>query len=447
MKTRLIGLIVATATASTGLAASAVGSPRGSAVSLGSHQTRLVAHGGRASDFFGAAGGVAISKDTIVVGEPGHHGFRGGAVVYRRSGPTSSHAKQVAVLVASDGVPLDHLGRGVAVAGNTIAVSAPDRKTGGDAGRGAVYVFVKPKHGWSGVIHESAILTSSDGLADDSLGFDSVAASGHTIIAASENHQVGANTHQGAVYVFVKPKHGWTGHRHQTAELVATDGGAYDQLGAEGIGIEGRTVVAGAGGHQVGTHTQQGAVYLFAQPAAGWSGVRHETSQLTRAHGATGDGLGVTGVAISGSTIVAGTPDAEVQGKGDAGVVYVFVRPKSGWRAHGHEAARLIASDPHANDGLAHGVAVSGKTVIGVAPGKAVKGHSDQGALYTFTRPKHGWAGTRHENAELVARDGRKGDSLGSQSIATWHTTIVAGASLHRIGTHTYQGAAYVFVP
>jgi FG-GAP repeat protein len=79
---------------------------------------------------------------------------------------------------------------------------------------------------------------------------------------------VGANRDQGAVYVFQKPASGWH-DMNQTAELTASNGAADDGLGSA-VAISGDTVVASAPTAQVGTHVQQGEADVFVEPAGGW---------------------------------------------------------------------------------------------------------------------------------------------------------------------------------
>ena len=53
-------------------------------------------------------------------------------------------------------------------------------------------------------------------------------------------------------------------------ELAASDGVAEDELG-EPVAISGDTIVGSAVGAAIAGHAQQGAVYVFAKPAAGWT--------------------------------------------------------------------------------------------------------------------------------------------------------------------------------
>jgi hypothetical protein len=80
-------------------------------------------------------------------------------------------------LVASDGAANDRFGEAVAIDGETVVVGAFADDVGSNFAQGSVYVFVRPVGGWSGLVQESAKLTSSDGAAVDFFG-NSVAVDG-----------------------------------------------------------------------------------------------------------------------------------------------------------------------------------------------------------------------------------------------------------------------------
>jgi hypothetical protein len=150
----------------------------------------------------------------------------------------------------------------------------------------------------------------------------------------------------------------------------------------------------------------QGAAYVFAKPNRGWRS-ETETAKLTASDGAASNFLGPVG--ISGDTVAAGAHN----GPADAqrGAVYVFVKPRRGWRSE-TEAAKLTASDGAAGDALGWSVAVSGKTVVAGAPFASVNGNSGRGAAYVFAKPNDGWR-SETESAKLTASDGAASDSLG----------------------------------
>jgi hypothetical protein len=83
----------------------------------------------------------------------------------------------------------------------------------------------------------------------------------------------------------------------QQAELTASDGAAGDDLGVS-VAVSGTTIVAGSPYHKVGSDTQQGVVYVFSDEGGSWT----QTAELTASDGAAGAAFG-SSVAVSGSTI------------------------------------------------------------------------------------------------------------------------------------------------
>ncbi len=105
--------------------------------------------------------------------------------------------------------------------------------------RGATYpVRVDP------AVQQASVLISSNGTFGGGFGY-SVGVSGNTVVVGADNQTVGANTDQGAVYVFVQPAAGWAQLTAQNAELTASDGKFGAALGWS-VAISGGTVVAGA---------------------------------------------------------------------------------------------------------------------------------------------------------------------------------------------------------
>jgi hypothetical protein len=211
---------------------------------------------------------------------------------------------------------------------------------------------------------DQAELTAGDGGPEDNLG-QSVAVSGDTVVVGAPYHTVGGHLEQGAVYVFVKPAAGWAGGSGPIAELTAGDGAAYDGLGWS-VGVSGDTIVAGAFDHQVGSNQTQGAAYVFVRPGAGWASTSAPTAELTAGNGAAADDLGYA-VAIAGDTIVVGAPQHKsgtIVNHVRQGAAYVFLKPPGGWANTSTPAAELTASDGAEGDNLGSSVALSGEIVV-----------------------------------------------------------------------------------
>jgi hypothetical protein len=337
---------------------------------------------------------VAISSDghTIVAGAPAGSetprdvngtNTQGTVDVFTSSGSWASTSTPNARLTVA-GAPATEsplggeLGWSVAIDGSTIVAGAPY-----DASAypytGLAYVFDEPGGGWSGAQTQSAVLTgsplSTSNSGEDLFGW-SVGISGDTIVVGAPDW-AGAGAHiQGAAYVFTGP---WSGTQTQTAQLLASDPTATDQLGLS-VAISGNTVVAGSYYHNLG----QGSVYVFVMPATGPWVSTTQTAELTAKDRGASDYLGYS-VAISGDTIVAGAPARQIGSYDSAGAVYGWTEPSGGWANTSADTAELTAGDGTTNDGLGGSIAVSGSTIVAGAPRHvASSATADFGAAYVF---------------------------------------------------------------
>lgn len=275
--------------------------------------------------------------------------------------------KQAATLTASDGTLLQY----VSISGRTIAAT-------GENGIG--YVFAEPSTGWANMT-ETAKLTASDGS-----GLYAVGISGNTIVAGAPGAMIGSSQ-PGAAYVFVEPSGGWV-DMTQTAELTASDGVTDDSLGY-GVGISAGTIVAGAPDATIsgeGNSYGQGAAYVFVEPAGGWTNAT-ETGKLTASDGTSGANLGYS-AAIEGNAIVAGAPSQYDPDGSIGGAAYVFVEPAGGWTTS-TETAQLSPSNGILDGSLGYSVAISGKLVVAGSPGAL--GSVKRQLAYEFLEPAGGW--------------------------------------------------------
>lgn len=298
-------------------------------------------------------------------------------------------ATEVATLTSSDGGEIggEFGGYGVAIAANSSTCGANPCDTivaGGEnetTHEGAAYVFVEPTTGWASHT-QTAELTESTPVESDGFA-SSVAISGSTIVAGVPYATVGGAVNEGTVDLYTEPGGGWSNSAQPTT-LTASGATADADLG-NSVALAGSTLVAGAPGATVNSNAGQGAVFVYGDSGGNWT----QSAELTASDGEASDGLG-TSVAISGSTIVAGAPSATVGGADNEGAVYVFVDDT--------EKAELTASGSNGfdGDGLGTSVAVSDDTVVADAPRAPVGGDDEAGAVYMYVEPNTGWA----DNAE-----------------------------------------------
>ena len=202
-------------------------------------------------DSFG--GSVASSGNTVVVGNAGHtvdgNFEQGAAYIFVRDGATWT---QQAELTASDGAAGDGFAVAVAVNGDTVIVGASGAPPGGRA-----YVFVRNGGNWT----QQAELTPSDAQLNGDFGCSVAVSGGTAVVGASYYGQS-----EGAAYVFVQNGTTWT----EQAELAASDGATSDIFGVS-TAVSGGTAIVGAPYHQVGANRHQGAAYVFVQSANRWT--------------------------------------------------------------------------------------------------------------------------------------------------------------------------------
>jgi hypothetical protein len=284
--------------------------------------------------------------------------------------------------------------------------------------RGARYpVVIDP-------VVQFAKLTTSDGEAYDEVG-NSVSISGNTVVVGAPGASGGLE--EGAVYVFVKPASGWA-NMTQTAKLTASNEVGSTELGSS-VSISGNTIVAGAPDANLGP----GAAYVFVEPNGGWTNMT-QTAELTASDGQAHDGFG-SSVAISGTTVVVGSPYAPIGSNSEQGAAYVFVNSEGTWT----QTAKFSSSDGDEYDTFGSSVAVSGSTAVAGAPGASINSNGDQGAAYIFLNSSGTWS----QGAKLTASNGTHGDNLG-HSVAISGDTAVAGTYIFPLPQR--QGGAYVYV-
>jgi hypothetical protein len=276
-------------------------------------------------------------------------------------------------LTPPDGAVGDYFGSSVAVSGHTLVAGAPYHHSE----QGAVYVFSDSSGHWK----RTAELTVG-GKPDQSLGA-AVAISGNTLVASAP---YAGTASQGALYVFRDTSGQWK----QVAELTTSDAGLSDQLGRYSVAIQGTTIVAGSPAHAVGSVADQGAVYVFNEPAGGWA-TKTQSAELTETGGAVEDFVGWS-VGISGNTIVAGAPGRSA--------AFVFSKRSGHWK----QTAKLQPRDA-AGEGVGHAVAISGPTIAAAAASN----------LSVFHNTKGKWKQT----AELSDTDGAAVAFSGGAILAT----------------------------
>ena len=376
------------------------------------------------SDFdeigFGSFGmAVAISGDTIVIGAPNFGpDLPGLAYVFvRPPSGWSGNLVESAKLTPSIREINDEFGVSVAIHSDTVIVGASHLHAQ-NPHPGEAYVFVKPPGGWAGALNENAKLTASDGSPDDYFGWTAAVSGDTVVIGAPRDDQSLGNVTiplKGSAYIFVEPPGGWAGTLTQNAKLRAAAQWreSFRALFGSAVGVSGDTVVVAAPYEDVDGHLNEGAAYVFVEPAGGWSGALTQSAKLLSPFGKEGDQVG-SSVAISGDTVFVGAPGDDFLSQPSRGAAYVFVRPTGGWSGQPPPAARLLASDGQAYDQLGRQAAASGDRVM-------IAASFDETSFYLFAKPAGGWAGQVAEIEKVSF------PAQGSVPVGLSSDTMVAG--------------------
>jgi hypothetical protein len=309
----------------------------------------LTASDGAAGAEFGVS--VSIDGNTIVVGALGAtidgQSDQGAAYVFTKSG---SSWTQAAELTASDGVANDLFGYSVSISGNTVVSGAPGN-VGAD-NIGAAYMFAKPVSGWKNMTQSAKV--TQPGIVSNTLFGREVAISGNTVVVGADYATPGSNSAAGAAYVFTKSGSAW----NQTAVLTASDGATDDHFGsAISINSNANTVVVGA---SMMGNRGPGSAYVFTRSGSSWT----QAAELTASDGVADDLFG-NSVSISGNNVVVGAYGV----LSNQGAAYVYAKPAGGW-TNMTQTTKLTASDAKAGadfgDDMA--VSISGNTLVAGAP-------------------------------------------------------------------------------
>ncbi|MBI3426641.1 MAG: putative Ig domain-containing protein, partial [Acidobacteria bacterium] len=432
-------------------------------------QQKLVAADGGDGDAFGVS--VTVSGDLIAVGSDDYDlvGYQnqGSVYLFTRNGGVWNQQQK---LRAADGAEYDHLGKAVAISGNTIVGGAPQADVNGSTDQGAAYAFIvvndvaqaqkifdaggklNAEFGNSvaisgdtavvgahfdtiGAIFPGSVyvfirngatwtlqqkLTPADGASNDQFGIR-VAVSGDTLVIGAPFKANGAATEQGAAYVFVRNNGVWS----QQQKLLANDGAANDRFGFA-VAINGDTALIGAPADQIGAISNQGSVYAFTRSGANWS----QQQKLTAADGAAGDYFGEA-IAMSGYAAIIGAPFDTINGVASRGSAYVF---NNGGGVTWSQQQKLTASDGAANHNFGYAVALDGPTALVGAYGNG------GGAAYVFAYNGSTW----NQQQELFPSDPVAGNLFGA-AVALSGELASIGAPNYDTAQNQDQGAAYLF--
>ncbi|HQF62808.1 MAG TPA: hypothetical protein PLT26_09930 [Anaerolineaceae bacterium] len=309
------------------------------------------------SDLFGFSVALSADGNTALVGAQGGTGpvdtqVPGTAYIFTRSEGVWS---QQAMLTASDRQVGDHFGVSVALSdsGDTALIGAYVDDVGANTNQGSAYVYQRSGNAWT----EQAHLTSTDAAAGDYFGRSvALSADGSMALIGADMKTIGANTAQGAAYIFTRASTTWS----QQTRLTDINGGGYEWFGVgAALSADGQTALVGADGTGAFVFTASGGIW---------------TQQALLTDGSAYLGWG-NSIALSADGNTALVEDG-----------FTFTRHSGSWIA----GERLLADDSPSGFGSA--VALSGDASLALigASYATIGANQSQGAAYFFTKTSSG---------------------------------------------------------
>ncbi|MFN4256751.1 MAG: T9SS type A sorting domain-containing protein, partial [Saprospiraceae bacterium] len=343
--------------------------------------------------------GLAMNNGFMVAGAPDHkvgiHHKRGAAYVFGEITDGWEGWEEIQQIVASDGAAVDYFGNSAAMDGYTMVVGAHGDNFGTITDQGSAYIYY-PLGPYPSIWTQVAKISASDGAAYDYFA-GSVSVTDGVVAAGAAKKKIGANTAQGAAYIFYQDA-GGTDKWGQVKKLVASDGAANNFFGnSVSIGDDAELLLVGANGNA----SNRGAAYLFAKDQGGtdnWG----QLKKLTASDPAVGDGFGVS-VSLDEEYAIVGAPNKN----GYRGAAYIFAQNQGGANNWG-QVKKLTSPDAAANDRFGQTVVVRGQ----YAYVTAIRANGNAGAVYVFHRELGGPNNWGHVGT-YTNGDGDSGDQFG----------------------------------
>lgn len=336
---------------------------------------------------------------------------------------------QLQKITASDAAGGDQFGNSVAISSNgtTAVVGANQEDTGANTNNGAVYVYIKSGSTWT----EQAKLLTSDAATDDRLGESiAISADGNTVLVGAWSENTPPNSGNGAAYIFTRSGTTWT----QQAKLLASDAASAEYLGlyqSVSLSADGNTALVAAS-YKVG-----GAAYVFTRSGSTWT----QQQKITASDAASGDRFGYSvSLSSDGNTAIMGAFNETTSPNTNQGAAYVFTRSGSTWT----EQQKLLASDPANTDYFGFSVALSGdgNTAIVGSVNEDTSSTTNNGAIYMYTRS----AGTWTQRQKILANDATTDDNIGhAVSLSSDGGIAIVGSRHINAGGVFDTGGVYLF--
>ncbi|NWJ95595.1 MAG: Ig-like domain repeat protein [Chloroflexi bacterium] len=364
---------------------------------------------------------------------------------------------QTQQFTASDGVTNDYDRFGTSVAlssdGNTALIGVPNKtitvtNNVAHTKQGAAYVFTRSGNIWS---QQQVLSDTTTGAAYDYFGSAvALSSDGSTALIGAYEKTIGANSGQGAAYVFTRAGSTWS---QQQVLSDTTTGATNEYFGwAVSLSSDGNTALIGAYNKGItgtnGVRNYSGAAYVFTRTGTTWSQQQLLSDTI---NGAGSDQFGWS-VALSsnGNTALIGADFKTINGNNAQGAAYLFTRTGTTWSQQQIFTATNNTGTIVTVLRFGYAVALSsdGNTALIGAAGTSITGtngysswvNTNQGAAYVFTRTGTTWSQQQilKDNTNVGSSSNWFGTSV---SLSSSGNTALIGADQK----NSLQGAAYLF--
>ena len=367
-----------------------------------------------------------INGDTLIVGAPAGFGM---AKVYVGSGSKWKEQAELTVkpidgnenrAIPSFGVAVDLTGPHE-LASPDYALIGASRAGADESLAGAAFVFARNRNQWK----EQAKLVPADVDRDDGFG-DAVSIEREVAVIGSPGDD-DAGSSSGSAYIYIRTGTAWK----QQVKLAPADLQRSDAFGTAVL-VYRNTVIVGAPKHTHSGVRFTGAAYVFERNGDTWI----QKTKLVADDAAKADNFGGS-LAMSGNTVIVGSPLSDSDRGKDSGAAYVFVRDGGGWR----QQAKLGPGDAKKADQFGSGVAISGSIVI-VGAKTRDEGAPGSGASYSFVRVDGRW----EEREKVLPRDPGQKVNYGEWVAISGNAVVVSSHNAGNAGPESAHGVAvYVY--
>lgn len=273
----------------------------------------------------------------------------------------------------------DYLGLSVDVFGNYAVAGAPYDDVNGKVNQGSVYFFKKDENGWQ----QQQKILAVNGLSGDQFGV-SVSINDSFVVVGAPTRDVGENFDQGVAYVYKIE----ADTLRLIQQITGAEATAGDLLGYA-VKLFGNNLLVGAPFDDIGANSDQGASYVFKLNQGQW--IQHQKLFRSNASGArSGDLFGSAFLMDSASLFIGCEGTGNNTPTQNAVIIYklqsglwefdtVIAQPDDvyGQRADAFGYATAL---------------VGNQLIVGAWLKNEPESNKDRGALYQFSKVNESWS-------------------------------------------------------